>query len=314
MSNDAAASLAAADQAATIAGISHLAINVADPDRARDFYGELGFVDAVGQALPNCGEHRLVATVSRQYVALCRGAAPGASLAKTGIHNAYRMSPEARADIVERLRRRGIEIFTYKEDRPEEAVQNCYLHDPDGNRIQLVADPALAGPGIAAIDHAAIQAIDVEWEEKFYVGTLGMTLAHVVGWRTEDYVRAEAWAEGKEDMAPGSRRLDKRYFAFPGQPTHRPRPNMQLYVTSGSATLGIYLVTEHMQEPPEEQAVGTPRIGLKLTRDALAELASRLRPLRRALDGPVRHGAGAPFAASLYVRDPGANFLEFCCD
>jgi hypothetical protein len=28
--------------------------------------------------------------------------------------------------------------------------------------------------------------------------------------------------------------------------------------------------------------------------------------------GPVEHPEAAPIAASLYVRDPGGNFLEIC--
>ena len=301
-----------ARQPFAIAGIGHVAINVADPARARDFYcGLLGFAESRGLCLPNCGDHRLLETASGQYVALCR-AAPGPSLDKTALHNAYRLSAAARAVALEKLRRRGSEIFTYHEDRPEETAQNCYIHDPDGNRIQLVADANLSGNGVVAIDHAAIHAIDVEWQEKFYVHTLGLPVAHVVGWRTEDYVRAEQWAAGKDDVLPGARRLDKRYFAFPGQPTHRPRPNMQLYLQVGSASLAIYLTTERFQDPPEEQLVGTPRIGLALGRGTLADVAAALGPMKRPCEGPVAHEAGSPVRRSLYLKDPGANFLEIC--
>jgi len=307
-SSDALALLTPVRQEFAIAGIGHVAIAVADPERARDFYcGLLGFTERPGTRLPHCGDHRLVATRSGQHLALCR-ATPGPSLAETAIHTAYRMSGSARATALAALRRGGTEIFTYKEYRPEEGEQNCYVHDPDGNRIQLVADPSLAGEGIAAIDHAARQAIDVEWEEKFYVGTLGLAVGHVVGWRTEDYVRAEAWAAGKENMAPGACRLDKRYFAFPGQPTHRPRPNVQLYVEAGSASLALYLAIEHMQEPPEEQLIGTPRIGLKLGRGRLEDVAAALSAAKRRFEGPVAHEAGR----SLYLKDPGANFIEIC--
>ena len=313
-SSDALALLTPARQAYAIAGITHVAINTADPARARDFYCDvLGFAEAPAKVLPHCGEHRLLETRTGQLVALCR-AAPSPGLAKTAIHTAYRMSGPARAALLEKLRRSGTEIFTYKEDRPEEAPQNCYLHDPDGNRIQLVADPTLSGEGVAGIDHAAIQAIDLEWAEKFYVGMLGLEVAHVVGWRTEDYVRAEAWAAGKEQYLPGAMRLDKRYFAFPGQPTHRPRPNIQLYVRAGAETIAIYLDVEHRQEPPEEQLIGTPRIALRLAGGRLEDVAAELAKAKRPFAGPVTHAAGAPIGRSLYLKDPGANFLEICSD
>ena len=304
-SSDTLSLLRPEQQAFSVAGISHVAITVADPARARDFYyGILGFTEIRGESLPQCGEHRLLATKSGQRVALCR-AAPGAPLADTPIHTAYRMSGPARAAVLEKLRRRGTEILTYKEDRPEEAGQNCYIHDPDGNRIQLVADPKVKEDGVAAIDHAAVQAIDLEWAEKFYVGTLGMEVAHVVGWKTEDYVRAEEWAAGKQAYLPGAMRLDKRYFSFPGQPTHRPRPNIQLYVRAGSEIIGVYLSVEHRQEPPEEQLIGTPRIALKLASGKLEDVAAALSSAKRPF---VQDGR------SLYLKDPGANFLEISAD
>jgi catechol 2,3-dioxygenase-like lactoylglutathione lyase family enzyme len=313
-SSDTLALLTPARQAYAIAGISHVAIAVADPARARDFYcGLLGFTERSGISLPHCGDHRLLQARSGQHLALCR-AAPGPSLATAANHIAYRMSGPARAAALEVLRRRGTEIFTYREYRPAEGEQNCYLHDPDGNRIQLVADRGLTGEGVAAIDHAALEAIDLEWAEKFYVGTLGLAVDHVVGWRTEDYVRAEAWAAGKEDMAPGACRLDKRYFAFPGQPTHRPRPNVQLYVRAGAETLALYLTTEHRQEPPEEQLIGTPRIGLRVAGGTLEQVASELAAVKRPCAGPVVHDAASPVRRSLYLKDPGANFLELCAD
>ena len=80
----------------------------------------------------------------------------------------------------------------------------------------------------------------------------------------------------------------------------------------GDGVLGIYLATQHRQEPPEKQIVGTPRIGLRLSRSRLAEALELLKERRLPVQGPVEHPASSPLAVSVYTKDPGANFLELC--
>jgi catechol 2,3-dioxygenase-like lactoylglutathione lyase family enzyme len=208
-------------------------------------------------------------------------------------------------------------VHRYKEDRPAEDAHNFYVFDPFGNRLQLVtvddgkAPRAGEAALIAGIDHACVQAADVEWEEKFYTGHLGLPVDHVVGWRTADYARARAWGEGKDPMAPGCRRWDKRYNVMHGKDPV-PRPNVQLFVRAGDAVLGVYLADTHFQEPPEDDIVGLPRIAFAVAPqdfDRLAELLADWGPMV----GPVTHPAGSPRARSLFFKDPGSNFLEFCC-
>lgn len=304
-----------AEAALRLASYSHIALLVGDRETARDFYCDVLGLRLVGtDLLPGCERHIVLATASDQLVALCDGKVdPG--LADTGVHQAFRVSPRARDEILARLGRRGVAIHRYKEDRIAEDADNFYFHDPFGNRLQLVAKPsdtaAASSPLIDGIDHAAVQAIDVEWEEKFYVGHLGLPVEQVVGWRTADYVRARLWGEGKEDMAPGTRRWDKRYNVMHGKDPV-PRPNVQLFVGVGDQALGVYLADKHLQEPPEEARMGLPRLAFAIRREDLERMAERLSAWGT-IAGPVQHSPGSPRSHSIFFKDPGANFLEFCC-
>lgn len=304
----------------TVTGIGHVAVNVTDLSAAKAFYCDLlGFHDDRAVTMPHCGSHAVLRAASGQRVVLCHRA-DWRPLPESGIHTAYRVSPAARDAIAKRLGQADVAILTYKEMREAEQTDNFYCLDPAGNRVQLVrgedgADQATS-PDIAirAIDHAVVQSFDVEWEERFYVGDLGLAATDVVGWRTADYLRARAWGEGKEAMAPGIMRWDKRFFVFPGQEPNVARVNVQLFVAAGHDRLGIYLASQYFQAPPEQLAIGTPRVALSVANRAdLDKIADLLRAAGRTWAGPVDHSSPSPWASSLYCRDPGFNFLEFCC-
>lgn len=294
--------------------ISHLVIEVPDSAAAARFYGEV--LGAGAQEMddwPQADETAL--TFASGQVLAFRSTNAEAGAAESGVHQAYVCTPAARAAIAERLKEADVEIQTYQEDRPTEAIEPFYFIDPFGNRVQLVAGPGEGG-GITGIDHAAVQASDIEWEEEFFVERLGFPVDHRVGWNTADYVRARAWAEGKEDMAPGTRRIDRRYRdipgAEPGQGREVARPNMQIFLGLKNGVVGIFLATSHRQEPPPEQAKGTPRTALTVSRPGLDAWAERLAETGVAMEGPVNHRKASPLAASLYFRDPCGNFFEFC--
>jgi catechol 2,3-dioxygenase-like lactoylglutathione lyase family enzyme len=300
--------LARGTGAVRVTRYSHFAIAVADLAEARSFYEMLGLEFVGSDILPECGRHHLLSAGELQLVALCEGPSR-AAYANTGVHYALRVTARGREEIVARLERRGVAVHRYTEDRPAEEGDNVYFADPFGNRLQLVVGSG-TGP-ILGLDHAAVQAIDVEWEEKFYLGNLGLARDHVVGWRTADYARARLWGEGKEEMAPGCRRWDKRYNVMHGKDPV-PRPNVQLFVRTGDGVLGTYIAVDHFQEPPEEQIVGTPRLGFAIRREDVEAVAERLSDWGPIV-GPVTHPASSPRRISIYVKDPGANFLEFCC-
>lgn len=296
-----------------IRGLAHSVIEVADLNRARDFYTErLGL--RVADAWPEGDECRL-ACPSGQSLILRQAAAPR-SFPDSGVHQAYRATAAGLARIVQSLAADAITVHRYHEDRPAEQAEPCYFADPDGNRIQLVRQDSGAAAGVLAIDHTAVQASDMEWIEEFYGDRLGLAVDHRVGWNTADYVRAREWGEGKCDMAPGARRWDERYRdipgAKPGQGRRVARPNMQIYFRMGDGVLGVYLAANHVQEPPPSQAKGSPRTGYWTDTATLDRAAAVLSEARVAMLGPVRHAAGSPIAASLYFRDPCGNFIELC--
>src|SRR5688572_14082968 len=222
-------------------GISHIVIEVSDLKRSEGFYRELGFENLGQDRLPECGHHVLLTTASGQWLGLSESPQPR-SLPETGVHQAYRVSLADREAIGRKLAARQIDVHTYKEDRPSEEQDNFYCYDFDGNRVQwVVAKAESNGSGkVLAIDHVAVECHDLEWAEDFYVQVLGFTVEHRVGWRTADYVRAQLWGEGKEAMAPGTRRWDQRYTVME-QKRRIPRPNTHLFLRVGTSVLGIYL-------------------------------------------------------------------------
>jgi len=290
------------------AGLSHLVVQVDDLAVA-DFYREtMGFAAAGTDMIGDCGRSVALSGADGAYLVLSESK-NRPDLSATGVHQAYAVGPDARRRIGEKLSAQGIEIKTYKEDRPAEEKDNFYFLDPAGNRVQLVVSTTRNG-GAPALDHAAIQVANMWWAETFYTGTLACAVEHRVGWKTEDYARAQLWADGKEDMAPGTRRKDKRYTSMVNQRTV-PRVNLQIYLRIGEVPFALYLANQHFQEPPEEALVGTPRTAFTVTSAALDETYRRLEAAHWPFLGP-RPGTDGPARQSLFFKDPGGNFIELC--
>ena len=295
--------------------LAHTVIEVADLSRAQAFYRErLGLSAAPVDSWPESDEICLPCPSGQNLV--LRQAAQPRTHSEAAVHQAYRATPGGIERIVQSLAADSIVVHRYHENRPAEQKDNCYFADPDGNRIQLVAQPAGGEPGIRGIDHAAVLASDMEWEEDFYVGQLGLAVDHRVGFNTGDYIRARAWGEGKEDLAPGACRWDERYRDIPGgkpgQGRRLARPNMQIYFRAGDGVLAVYLSPVHVQEPPPRQTKGTPRTGFWTDRATLDRVAAMFEGTHIALSGPVQHASSSPISASLYLRDPCGNFIELC--
>jgi catechol-2,3-dioxygenase len=284
--------------------LSHLVVEVNDLSAA-DFYRDiLGFAEA-GRDMIEGGASVALAAAAGGFVILVENK-DRPDLTETGVHQAYGVSRARRAMITEALAARGTAVATYHEDRPAEETDNCYFSDPAGNRIQLVVRDD-AGD-VPVIDHAAVQVANMWWAERFYTQTLGCAVDLRVGWKTADYARAQLWADGKEDMAPGTRRMDKRYSSMVNR-SEVPRVNLQVYLKIGAAPFALYLANRHFQEPPEERLRGTPRSGFAVSA-GMQDQACRI------LDGANwpwerdEQNSGGPFARSLFFKDPGGNFIE----
>lgn len=305
-------SRAAQGGAVQIKSLAHIAVPVSDIAAARSFYTRvLGLEDKGSDLLAGFESHAVLATPSRQLVVLAHSQGPDTR--DTGVHTAYRVGAAAREAIAARLAKEGVQVFTYAEDRVKEEGENFYFHDRDGNRIQLVRSTAARGSqGVEAIDHTIVLAFDMVWSEAYYRDYLGFEVESRFGLRTADHARAAIWADGKEDMAPGTRRLDKLYMTMGGR-NEVARTNMQVYYRAGDSVFGVYLSTKHLQEPPEEQIIGgAPRTAFLVERAELDRIARILDERKRPCTGPVTHPASALYAASLFCKDPSGNFLEFC--
>jgi len=289
-------------------GLSHLVIQVSDAGRSAAFYEETLGLSRTALAWPEAEGAAVLAAGGGQHLILVP-TEQQPDLRETGVHHALALSPAARDKAAQVLKSKGLEVLTYGEDPPEESKDGFYFFDPDGNRIQLMARTDADPGGAPILHHSAIQVADILWAEQFYSEVLGLTPVHRVGWATADYARAQAWADGKEDMAPGTRRMDKRYSSIVNNRLV-PRVNMQVYFACGGGRLAVYLANQHFQESPEEATTGVPRTGLRLAPAGLARAADRLRAAGWRFEGPISHDAGLPIAASIYLRDPGGNFIE----
>lgn len=292
-----------AEPLALVSGYAAYVLEVSDVTRALHFY-----CDLLGFAERGQGAEGTVLAHGDGEVVLVERASPK-TLPETGVHWAFRYPASTVEDVAARLVRGGVAVHRYREDRAAERADPRYAGDPDGNRIQLVAGER------AGFDHAAIETHDLEWSEVFYTQVLGGVVEARVGWRMDDYVRAWAWGRGEDQCAPGTRRHDKRYTRVENEAV-LPRPNAQVFVAlAPGVVLGVYLATEHRQEPPPSALRGTPRLAFRTTPAGLDQIERRLREVRlRCL--PVS-SFGGPFERdgdAIFARDPGGNFIELRAD
>lgn len=292
-------------------GFSHLVVGVDDLDAAEAFYRDgLGMVPVGRDAWPDAGANAVL-KAGDQHIILSRLAARP-DMTATGVHQGYRIGAKGRAALCARLAKMGVTVESYREDRPAEANDNFYAFDPSGNRVQLVVDARANGvAAVTGIDHACVQDYDMQWAQAFYGDMLGLPVDHITGLHTDDYVRAQDWGDDKEAMAPGCCRLVRYYREIPGQNRMQPRPTLQMYFRAGDGVIGVYMAMDDYAEPPEDRLTGTPRMALRVGAGGLDRVAQMLevrgRPFRR-----VDHGGKGAVARSLYSRDVGGNFIEFC--
>lgn len=297
---------------AQIKGIAHIVVEVADLDAAEKFYiSGLGFTLAGRDLWPVTDGVPTVTLKagSGQYVVLAKRT-PRNDPHLSAAHQAYALPAATRAKLIESLSAEGVTVHRFREDRPAETDDNVYIDDPSGNRIQLVARDA--SPSFA-IDHVGVETNNILWSREFYESWFGFPIEHRVGWKTSDYIAAKSLGEkGMEAAMPGARYWNERYSPFE---TERKalRPCCQLYFALGGGTsLAVYLASRQYQAPRDDIVRGTPCLGLATTDEGLKQAVSYFRDQGRDCEGPVTHGKSSPISASVYIKDPGANFLELC--
>ncbi|MPZ13032.1 MAG: hypothetical protein GEU73_01165 [Chloroflexi bacterium] len=295
-----AAVLKPVDGHISIDSVAGVQLEVRDLAEARAFYEPI-FWDAAGSWKPSA--RTLTFESGSQSLELVQKAKPR-TFADGGQHTAYRVRATRVSSLAEQLAEAGHSVEWWHEDHPQERELAPYLHDPSGNRVQLVAASS-ADPLIA---HVAIEVHAFDYCEYLYVRELGGEVDYYHGWRVEDQTAAKAWLDGDDPAAPWTRRDNPGWTDFRDQGSKNrsirvPRPNTQVFLRYGDTRLGMISATKTRQEPPEEQIVGTPRI---LFRSSMAADQAAA----RADAEPVpheRHGR------SIYFRDADGNFSELRC-
>jgi catechol 2,3-dioxygenase-like lactoylglutathione lyase family enzyme len=281
--------------------------DVGDLAATEAFYGPI--LRHAGGEWEGTPEHRQFGT-NRHVVSFLRREGPQVSEA-VGRHQAYRVPADSIETIVKELAALGYAADWWHEDHPSERAVSAYLLDPDGNRVQVVPSTPEELKRLGFIDHVGIEVHDLESAEVFYEKVLGGRIDYYHGRRALDYQAALAWQDGGDPCAPWTRLWPGAGLSTdPRHKSHVPHPNQQVYFRFGDSRLALFLAGKHRQEPPEDQALGAPRVVLESPLSA-ATIAERLAkppisltpedrlPLTFQVDGPA-----------VYLRDPGANFVE----
>ncbi len=134
---------------------------------------------------------------------------------------------------------------------------------------------------LESISHSGICVSDLREAEAFYRDVLGARITNRVNFNTDDARR--------------------------GRSIHT---NLVL----GDYLFALMLPKDRMPMPSSDEHRGTNgfRHAFAVTRDRFAGIYERLREHGVPFEGPVEHPARGPIGASIYLKDPGGNFLEVC--
>ncbi len=149
--------------------------------------------------------------------------------------------------------------------------------------------------GIHNYGHCVQAVEDMDAATRFYAQVLG----EVIG---ESSVHRESMATTDQVLRQKRRRAQFGGLAVPHGG-----------VTLGKTLLPLFLYHEHVQWPPPEQLVGTPRLAITVSPEQMDKAIEVFRRHKVPFEGPVNHPAPVPMTCSLYFKDPSSNFLELCC-
>jgi predicted enzyme related to lactoylglutathione lyase len=287
-------------------------LEVADLEATRRFY-ERVFDDRPGEWFQPDGRANALAYRYRdQTIEFVRRAHPR-TLSDSGQHWGYRVAPGRVEALAQELERQGAGVNWWHEDHPVERQVTAHLHDPSGNRVQIVASDDRG----LLLDHAAIEVHDFDYVMYLYITTIGGVRDYYHGWLNENVKDARKWLEEGDPCAPWTRKDNPNYrdFLVDGRPTAEsrgtnnraglrvPRPNSQIFISFGPTRLGLISATKVRQEPPEGQVKGTPRL-VFTTRQMADEVMGHLRPtpIPRKREG-----------SRVFVKDADGVFSELRC-
>lgn len=160
---------------------------------------------------------------------------------------------------------------------------------------------------IIEFDHSTIRVNDLILAEHFYSVVLGEILGGRVedrsGLTTDELLRFKRLATvmAERERSAGREPSGPRVSA--------PHSSVQV----GGALVPMFLLTEHVQEPPPEQLRGTPRQAFGVSEEQMEQAIEVLNRHKVPFEGPVEHVPPCPVARSIYFKDPSSNFLELCC-
>ncbi len=134
---------------------------------------------------------------------------------------------------------------------------------------------------LESLSHSAICVDDLRAAEHFYRDLLGAKVVNRVNFNTDDAKR--------------------------GRSVHST-------IVLGDFLFALMLPKDRMPMPPEDQLRGTNgfRHGFSVSKAHFGEILERLRLHDVAFEGPIEHPAQGPLGESIYLKDPGGNFLEVC--
>lgn len=285
--------------------IAGAGLEVADLESTRNFYSRL-FEGRAGSWTNSASVLRF--ECGRQHLEFVRG--DGRKLPpEAGRHHAYCVKRERLPGLVKELAGSGVEVHRWREDDPHEREVSVYLEDPSGNLVQLLPSD---DDGVL-LDHVAVAVHDLEPAEVFYAKVIGGRVGYYHGRKMDDFVEAEAWGEGRDPCAPWTRLAVEKRIPDERERRKIPRPNQQVFVRYGEASLGIILTREHYQEPPEEMRRGTPCVIFR-TSASLREATARLAHPDVCLDPEGRINLTFETKGNrLFLRDPAGNFAQVIC-
>jgi catechol 2,3-dioxygenase-like lactoylglutathione lyase family enzyme len=290
----------------------------------QDLASTRAFYDQIFRASPGEWQERrgrLLYQCGLQTIEFVQRAQPR-TFADGGHHQAYRVPRGHFRRLVDELPAQNVPVDWWREDHPSEREVTAYVHDPSGNRVQLIASDG-DGP---LLDHAAVEVFMFDYCEYLYVSALGAEVDFYYGWRTVEHEEAKQWATGDDPCAPWTRRDNPNYRDFliedpatgelrparfsdqlgvdrPAAPPRVARPNGQVFLSYGDSRVVLVSATKVRQEPPEDQAKGTPRLVLQTEQsadEAAAGLAAYPFPQRRE-------------GRNLFLRDADGNFVQLIC-